>query len=54
MYAIRSYYGLNLIGLKRQRFPATTIAELKKAYRILFRSGLTLREATAKVEAECS
>lgn len=47
-------FGLNLIGLKRQRFPAATIAELKKAYRILFRSGLSLREATAKVESECA
>lgn len=47
-------YGLNLIGLKRQRFSPGTIAELKKAYRILFRSGLSLREATAKVEAECA
>lgn len=47
-------FGLNLIGLKRHRFPPATIAELKKAYRILFRSGLTLREATTKVEAECA
>jgi UDP-N-acetylglucosamine acyltransferase len=45
-------YGLNLIGLKRNRFPAETIAELKKAYRILFRSRLTLKEALARVEAE--
>jgi len=47
-------FGLNLIGLKRQRFPAATITELKKAYRILFRSGLSLQEATAKVERECA
>lgn len=48
----RGLFGLNLIGLKRNRFPAETIAELKKAYRILFRTGLTLREALARAEAE--
>lgn len=46
-------YGLNLIGLKRNRFSAETIAALKKAYRILFRSGLPAQEALARVEAEC-
>lgn len=45
-------FGLNLIGLKRNRFPAETISELKKAYRILFRSGLTLQDALARAEAE--
>ncbi|HZD54998.1 MAG TPA: acyl-ACP--UDP-N-acetylglucosamine O-acyltransferase [Candidatus Aquicultoraceae bacterium] len=45
-------YGLNLTGLKRNRFTPETIAELKKAYRILFRSGLPLREAIAKAEAD--
>ena len=45
-------YGLNLIGLKRNRFSADSIAALKKAYRILFRSGLPAKEALAKVEAE--
>lgn len=47
-------YGLNLIGLKRNRFGQETIAELKKAYRILFRSGIPVKEALAKVEAECA
>lgn len=46
-------YGLNLIGLKRNRFSGESIAALKKAYRILFRSGLPAKEALAKVEAEC-
>ncbi|NNG46217.1 MAG: acyl-ACP--UDP-N-acetylglucosamine O-acyltransferase [Deltaproteobacteria bacterium] len=45
-------YGLNLIGLKRNRFSEETIAELKKAYRILFRSGLTKGEALSRAEAE--
>ena len=45
-------YGLNLIGLKRNRFPEETIAELKKAYRILFRSGMPMRQALARAEKE--
>jgi UDP-N-acetylglucosamine acyltransferase len=45
-------YGLNLIGLKRNRFSEQTIAELKKAYRILFRSGLPMREALLRAETE--
>ena len=45
-------YGLNLVGLKRHGFPETTIASLKQAYRILFRSHLPLRKAIEKVEQE--
>lgn len=48
----RGLYGLNLIGLKRNRFSEETIAELKKTYRILFRSGLPKGEALRRVEAE--
>lgn len=45
-------YGLNLVGLKRHRFPEATISSLKQAYRILFRSHLPLRKAMEKVEQE--
>ena len=45
-------YGLNLVGLKRRGFSDQSIANLKKAYRIIFRSGLILDEALAKVKAE--
>ena len=45
-------YGLNLVGLKRRGFSEQSIANLKKAYRIIFRSGLILEEALAKVKAE--
>ena len=48
----RGLFGLNLIGLKRNRFSEETIAELKKAYRILFRSGLSKAEALSRAEAE--
>jgi UDP-N-acetylglucosamine acyltransferase len=43
-------YGLNTIGLKRRNFPDATISDLKKAYKILFRSKLTLKEAIEKVK----
>lgn len=38
-------YGLNTTGLKRQNFHDSQIKELKHAYKILFRSKLTLKEA---------
>jgi len=45
-------FGLNSVGLKRHRFPETTLSALKQAYRILFRSHLTLAKAMEKVQAE--
>ena len=45
-------YGLNLVGLKRKGFSDETIATLKKAYKIIFRSGLTQDEALRKTLAE--
>jgi len=45
-------YGLNTVGLKRNGFKDSTIKELKQAYRILFRSKLTLKEAIDMVRRE--
>ncbi len=45
-------YGLNSVGLKRQNFSQHTVSALKKAYRIIFRIGLTLNEAIERVAAE--
>jgi UDP-N-acetylglucosamine acyltransferase len=45
-------HGLNLVGLKRAGFTLPQIAQLKKAYRMLYRSGLKLEEALAKIETE--
>jgi len=48
-------FGLNTVGLKRQNFREETIRALKKTYRIIFRSGLTLENAIKKVgESELS
>jgi UDP-N-acetylglucosamine acyltransferase len=44
--------GLNLVGLKRRGFSDSTLHDLKTAYKLVFRSGLRLEEALAKVAAE--
>lgn len=45
-------FGLNTEGLRRHHFSAETVASLKQAYRIIFRSGLTLEKALDQVSAE--
>lgn len=45
-------HGLNNVGLKRHSFSKSTIHELKKTYRIVFRIGLTVKQATERVKAE--
>ncbi len=41
--------GLNTVGLRRQGFTSETLSQLKKAYRIIFRSKLRLKDAVAQV-----
>lgn len=45
-------HGLNTVGLKRHEFSQETLSLLKKAYRIVFRIGLTVNEAVERVRAE--
>ncbi|MGE0826829.1 MAG: acyl-ACP--UDP-N-acetylglucosamine O-acyltransferase [Candidatus Binatia bacterium] len=45
-------HGLNLIGLKRRGLPTEEIAALKKAYRLLFAEGMTLKEALLRVRED--
>lgn len=45
-------FGLNTVGLKRHHFPEATMSALKQAYRIIFRSHITLTKAIEKVQAE--
>jgi len=45
-------FGPNIIGLRRNGFSRETIQALKKCYRIMFRSGLTVQEAVEKVRSE--
>lgn len=44
--------GLNVVGLKRAGYKASDITVLKKAYQILYRSGLKLEAALAQIENE--
>ena len=45
-------YGLNSVGLQRSGFDETTIRELKRAYRLFFRSELNVSQARAKAATE--
>jgi UDP-N-acetylglucosamine acyltransferase len=40
------------VGLKRAGFSLAQVSAIKKAYRLLYRSGLKLDEALAKIENE--
>jgi UDP-N-acetylglucosamine acyltransferase len=44
--------GRNLAGLRRAGFKAPGISILKSAYQVLYRSGLKLEDALAKIESE--
>lgn len=43
-------HGLNNEGLKRRGFSAESLATLKRAYKILYRDGLTLQEAMVQLD----
>jgi UDP-N-acetylglucosamine acyltransferase len=43
--------GINAEGLKRRGFDGRQLRNIKEAYRCLYRSGLSLDEARAKIEA---
>jgi UDP-N-acetylglucosamine acyltransferase len=45
-------YGLNAVGLQRHGFSAEVVAELKKAYRLFFRSGLNISQALDRARTE--
>jgi UDP-N-acetylglucosamine acyltransferase len=45
-------YGLNSVGLQRNNFPEEVVRELKRAYRIFFRSDLNVSQAKERAAAE--
>ena len=45
-------YGLNVTGLRRNNFSKTTIKDLKNAYKIIFKSGMILKEALEEVRRQ--
>ena len=47
-------YGLNTVGLKRRDIDDTVISSLKKAYKTVFRSKLTLKDALKKLKSDDS
>lgn len=42
--------GINTVGLRRRGFTSTAIDSLRRAYKIIFRKGLTVQEAVAELE----
>ena len=44
-------HGLNVEGLKRRGFSAGTLAELRRAYKLLYKSQLTLEQALVEIKA---
>jgi UDP-N-acetylglucosamine acyltransferase len=48
--------GLNTVGLRRRGFSSTAVEHLRRAYKIIFRRGLTVQQAVAELEtmqADC-
>lgn len=45
-------HGLNSVGLRRRKFTADTIAELKNAYKLIYRSGNNVRQAIEALRGE--
>ena len=45
-------YGINTVGLNRAAVSKNEKAALKKAFKILFREGLSVKNATAKIQEE--
>jgi UDP-N-acetylglucosamine acyltransferase len=45
-------HGLNSVGLRRRQFAADTIAELKNAYKLIYRSGHNVRQAIDVLRGE--
>ena len=43
-------HGLNIVGLRRAGFKSSGLHNLKEAYRLLLRSGLSLEDALGRLE----
>ena len=46
------YEGLNIVGLRRKNFKPETIEEVKKAYNLLYNSGLNVSQAVQKIKSD--
>lgn len=45
--------GINAEGLRRRNFSSDAISQIKKAYKLLYRSKLTLAQALTEIEQQC-
>jgi UDP-N-acetylglucosamine acyltransferase len=45
-----SVYGINTVGLRRRGFSSETINSLRRAYKVIFRKGLTVQQSIAELE----
>ncbi len=45
-------FGLNIVGLKRHGFNKARVLKIKKAYNIIFRSRVSLKDAITQIEEE--
>lgn len=43
-------YGLNVVGMKRRGFEADTMINLRRAYKTIYRKGLTVKQALIELE----
>ena len=46
--------GINKVGLQRAGFSAEEIADIKRAYRLLYREGLRLADAIQAIDVQCT
>jgi len=46
------YEGLNMVSLRRKNFKLKTIEEIKKAYKIIYNSGLNVSQAIEKIKLD--
>jgi UDP-N-acetylglucosamine acyltransferase len=47
-----TFAGLNIVGLTRRGFPKETLSQLKRAYKILYRSKLNISQAIVRLKEE--
>lgn len=45
-------YSINIVGLKRAKIPSKTCQDLRKAFKLLFHSGLSKTTALARIQSE--
>ena len=45
-------HGINVRGLRRRGFSSDDVLELKRAYKIIYRSGLTMTQALEQIESK--